>query len=41
MLEAHRAAQDGSARIAWRSVAIALVLGVACAWLGRAVGRAL
>jgi CrcB protein len=41
MLEAHRAAQDGSVRVAWRSVAIALVLGVACAWLGRAIGRAL
>ena len=41
MLESHRSAQDGDAGLAWRSVAIALVTGLAVAWLGRVVGRAL
>jgi CrcB protein len=41
MLEGHRSAQDGDARLAWRSVVIALVTGLAVAWLGRVVGRAL
>jgi CrcB protein len=40
MLESHRSAQDGDAGLAWRSVVIALVLGLALAWLGRVVGRA-
>jgi CrcB protein len=41
LLETHRAAQDGAAGVAWRSVLLALVLGVACAWLGRSLGRLL
>ena len=41
MLESHRSAQDGDPGLAWRSIAIALVAGLATAALGRAVGRAL
>jgi CrcB protein len=41
MLESHRSVQDGDARLAWRSVVIALVTGLAVAWLGRVLGRAL
>jgi CrcB protein len=41
MLESHRSAQDGEPGLAWRSIAIALVAGLAAAGLGRVVGRAL
>ncbi len=41
MLEAHRAAQDGQVALAVRSVAIAVVLGLAAVALGRVVGGAL
>ncbi|HWF36262.1 MAG TPA: fluoride efflux transporter CrcB [Solirubrobacteraceae bacterium] len=40
MLETHRSAQDGEPGLAWRSVIIALVAGLAAVWLGRVVGRA-
>jgi CrcB protein len=41
MLEAHRAAEDGETSTAWQSVVVAVVLGLAAAALGRALGRAL
>jgi len=41
MLESHRSAQDGEPGLAWRSVLIALVGGLATAALGRVAGRAL
>jgi fluoride exporter len=41
MLESHRSAQDGEPGLAWRSVLISLIAGLAAAALGRVVGRAL
>jgi fluoride exporter len=39
--EAHRQAEDGRTRGALANLAISLVLGLACAWLGRELGTAL
>lgn len=41
MFESHRLGEDGQARLAAVNVAVALVLGVSCAWVGRKVGLAL
>ena len=41
MLESHRSAQDGEPGLAWRSILISLIAGLATAVLGRVVGRAL
>jgi fluoride exporter len=41
MLESHRSAQDGEPGLAWRSILISLIAGLATAALGRLVGRAL
>jgi fluoride exporter len=39
--EAHRQAEDGRARGALANLGVSLVLGLACAWLGRELGTAL
>jgi fluoride exporter len=39
--EAHRQAEDGGGRGALANLAVSLVLGLACAWLGRELGAAL
>jgi CrcB protein len=39
--EAHRQAEDGRTRGALANLAVSLVLGLACAWLGRELGTAL
>jgi CrcB protein len=41
MLETHRPAQDGDARLAWVNIALSVVLGLAAVVLGRAIGRLL
>jgi fluoride exporter len=41
MLETHRPAQDGDARLAWLNIVLSVILGVAAVALGRAIGRAL
>jgi fluoride exporter len=41
MLETHRPAQDGDARLAWLNVAISLLIGFGAIVLGRAIGRLL
>jgi CrcB protein len=38
MFETHRAAQDGEAGVAWRSIAVATGLGLGAAALGRGLG---
>lgn len=39
MLETHRPAEDGEPGLAWRNILISLAAGLACAALGRVVGR--
>jgi fluoride exporter len=39
--EAHRQAEDGRTRGVLANLAVSLVLGLACAWLGRRLGTAL
>jgi CrcB protein len=41
MLETHRPAEDGEARLAWLNVAASLAAGLGAAWLGKALGGAL
>jgi fluoride exporter len=41
MLETHRPAQDGDARLAWVNIALSVSLGLAAVVLGRAIGRLL
>jgi CrcB protein len=41
MLETHRPAQDGDARLAWLNVAVSLLVGFGAIVLGRAIGRLL
>jgi CrcB protein len=41
MFESHRLGEDNEGTLAAINVLVALVLGVACAWLGRTVGLAL
>lgn len=41
MFEAHRAGEDGQTRLAWWSVAVAVLAGVLAAALGRTLGEAL
>ncbi len=41
MLETHRPAQDGDARLAWLNIALSVSLGLAAVVLGRAIGRLL
>ncbi len=41
MLETHRPAQDGDARLAWLNIVLSVVLGFAAVALGRAIGRVL
>ena len=40
-LESHRLAEDGQLRLGALNFAVSLLLGVACAWLGRKIGMAL
>jgi CrcB protein len=40
-LESHRLAEDGEGRLGALNFAVSLVLGVACAWVGRKIGLAL
>jgi len=40
-LESHRLGEDGELRLGAANVAVALVLGLAAAWIGRALGGAL
>jgi CrcB protein len=39
MLETHRPAEDGEARLAWLNLAAGLACGLAAILLGRALGR--
>jgi CrcB protein len=41
MLETHRLGEDGGGRRGLANVGVSLVLGVLCAWLGRALGGTL
>lgn len=41
MLETHRPAEDGDARLAWLNIALSIILGFAAVALGRALGRGL
>lgn len=41
MLETHRPAEDGEARLAWLNVAVSLAAGLGAAALGKALGGAL
>ena len=41
MLETHRLAEDGRARPAFANVALSLLAGLLCVWLGRELGAAL
>jgi CrcB protein len=41
MLESHRPAEEGEARLAWINLAVGLLTGLAAIALGRALGRAL
>lgn len=41
MLETHRSAEDGEARLAWVNIVAGLALGFGAIVLGRAIGRAL
>jgi CrcB protein len=41
MLETHRPAQDGEARLAWINIIVPLLTGLAAAALGRSLGGAL
>ncbi len=41
MLESHRLAEDGEARLAWLNVLVSLAAGLAAAAIGRALGGAL
>jgi hypothetical protein len=40
MLESHRSAQDGDARIAWLNVGISFAVGFGAVALGRLLGSA-
>ncbi|MEN3281646.1 MAG: fluoride exporter [Solirubrobacteraceae bacterium] len=40
-LEAHRLGEDGRTRLGVANLAVSLVLGLGCAWLGRELGAAL
>jgi CrcB protein len=41
MLETHRPAEDGEARLAWLNIAVSLAAGLGAAALGKAIGGAL
>ncbi len=41
MLETHRPAQDGDARVAWLNIAVSLLVGFGAIVLGRAIGQVL
>ena len=41
MLETHRPAQDGEARLAWANIAVSLLTGLGAAAIGKAIGAAL
>jgi fluoride exporter len=41
MLETHRPAQDGEARLAWSNLLVSLAVGIGLIAIGRALGRTL
>jgi hypothetical protein len=41
MLETHRPAEDGEARLAWLNIAVSLAAGLGAAAIGKALGGAL
>jgi CrcB protein len=38
MLETHRLAEDGEARVGWLNFLVSLILGLGAVWLGRQIG---